>query len=210
MKTKDYRYMLFDFDGVILDSAPIRENGFRDTLKDHQELYVNQLVDYHVENGGLSRYVKFRYFYEQILGRQVSDATVQRLARQFSEIMRQNLVDKKLLIPDTLNFIKINHTKIPMHIVSGSDQEELLYLCEELGISRYFLSINGSPIPKKELVKQVLSKYSYTPSETLLIGDSINDYEAARDNDVDFYGYNNEDLKNISKVYVNAFKQLSK
>jgi phosphoglycolate phosphatase-like HAD superfamily hydrolase len=39
-----------------------------------------------------------------------------------------------------------------------------------------------------------------------LIGDSINDYEAAEESNIDFYGYNNEELKEVSKKYINNFE----
>jgi hypothetical protein len=43
-----------------------------------------------------------------------------------------------------------------------------------------------------------------------LIGDSINDYEASKANSIDFYGYNEINLKKISKIYLNDYKKLEK
>ncbi|MCH5322634.1 MAG: hypothetical protein J1E31_03515 [Helicobacter sp.] len=51
-----------------------------------------------------------------------------------------------------------------------------------------------------------MNHYSYTPQETILIGDSINDYEAANANHIDFYGYNNISLKQHSKRYIVSFR----
>jgi hypothetical protein len=42
-------------------------------------------------------------------------------------------------------------------------------------------------------------------SETILIGDSINDYEAVNKNNLDFYGFNNPNLINISKKYLDNY-----
>ena len=55
------------------------------------------------------------------------------------------------------------------------------------------------------MVKKILEKYKYDPKETILIGDSINDYEAANINGMKFYGYNNEKLREMSKVYLENF-----
>ena len=59
--------ILWDFDGVILSSMHIRDWGFREIFKTFKKEDVQKLLDYHNLNGGLSRYVKIRYFYEEIL-----------------------------------------------------------------------------------------------------------------------------------------------
>ena len=76
---------------------------------------------------------------------------------------------------------------------------ELIQICKELEISKYFKTIEGSPTPKNDLVKNILQKYSYNPKECILIGDSINDYEAANINGIKFYGYNNEELRSLDE-----------
>lgn len=115
--------------------------------------------------------------------------------------MRQSLSDKKYLINDTVNFIKNNYKKYNFHIVSGSEHNELNFLCQKLDLSQYFISINGSPTPKNQLIKNLLESYNYNISQTILIGDSINDYEAASVNKIGFYGFNNENLRDKSNIY---------
>ncbi|WP_149703840.1 HAD family hydrolase, partial [Campylobacter concisus] len=175
------------------------------------DVLVNRLLEYHSLNGGLSRYVKIRYFYNAILGIDVSDEKVQELASKFSYIMKTELTNKKYLITETVEFIKQNYKKYNFHIVSGSDEKELNYLCEKLDLSKFFKTIEGSPTPKNELVKNVLRKYNYNSNECILIGDSVNDYEAAYLNKIKFYGYNNEKLKNkadyIEDFYIFKIKE---
>ena len=55
------------------------------------------------------------------------------------------------------------------------------------------------------MVKNIIKTFKYETRETILIGDSINDYEAARDNCIRFYGYNNPDLKKYN--YINYFSE---
>jgi len=181
--------ILFDFDGVILDSMPIRHKGFELLFANHPFEKVNILLKYHEENGGLSRYHKIRYFYENILDLSISEEEVIEHASRFSEIMRRELINPSLLISDAVEFIKANHKRFPMHIVSGSDGNELRFLCKKLGLDPFFISIDGSPTPKITLVNDLLQKYGYPPSETVLVGDSINDYEAAEQNNIRFLGY---------------------
>jgi phosphoglycolate phosphatase-like HAD superfamily hydrolase len=207
MKIKN---ILWDFDGVILDSMSVRDWGFREIFKNNKKEDVDQLIRYHRQNGGLSRYVKIRYFHEDILQIPINDSEVLAYANSFSDLMRTRLIDKSNLIQETVNFIRLNSENYNFHIVSGSDQEELRFICSRLNLSNYFLSIHGSPTPKNELVKNLISNHNYIFTDTILIGDSVNDYEAARKNDLSFYGYNNLELKSISDFYIEGFETLEK
>jgi len=199
--------ILWDFDGVILDSMPVREYGFRKIFEEYNIEYVEKLLEYHNKNGGLSRYVKIRYFFEEILKESIDDEKIQYFANNFSYIMKKELINRKYLIVDTMEFITQYYKKYNFHIVSGSDEKELQYLCKELEIEEYFISINGSPTPKNKLVKNLLLAYDYHQNETILIGDSINDYEASKINNLDFYGFNNTNLKELSKEYLSCYKR---
>tara|TARA_B100000767_G_scaffold251948_1_gene255357 strand:- start:15647 stop:16264 length:618 start_codon:yes stop_codon:yes gene_type:complete len=189
--------ILWDFDGVILDSMKVRDWGFEQIFKSfHQEL-IDKLLIFHQKNGGLSRYVKIRYFYEKLLGKSISKEQVDEYAENFSCLMKMELIKPENLILDSLNHIKNNYEKYNFHIVSGSDQEELRFLCNELKISQYFKSIHGSPTPKNLLVSKLLENYKYNIDKTCLIGDSINDYEAALHNKIRFYNYNNPKISHL-------------
>ncbi len=200
-----FNIIFWDFDGVIMSSNKIRDLGFEKVLQSYPGNEVNALLDFHRKNGGLSRYVKFRYFFEQIRKEEAEEEKIQELAKNFSIIMRELLTNPGLLINDSLIYIRSNYEDKKMHIVSGSDQEELQHLCKQLNISHYFKSIHGSPAPKNELVGQIIKENNYNKKECILIGDSINDYEAAEENNIDFYGYNNNGLRKVSKKYINSF-----
>ncbi len=201
-----YKVIFFDFDGVILDSMPIRDYGFKKIVKNYPDEVVEKFIKYHQYNAGLSRFHKIRYFYNELLNKNISEEKVQEYANNFSKIMKEKLIDKQFLIEETIQFIKNNNDKIIMHIVSGSEQNELRYLCEKLEISQYFKSINGSPTHKNDLVKNILDSEQYNIKDCILIGDSINDYEAAKINGITFYGYNNEELRNKDR-YIDSFKK---
>jgi HAD superfamily hydrolase (TIGR01549 family) len=186
--------ILWDFDGVLMNSNEIRDQGFEIVLKSYSEKEVSQLMAFHRKNGGLSRYVKFRYFFEEILKQEISVEDIQKLADNFSIIMKELLNNPELLITETIEFVKSHYKQYKMHIVSGSDGNELRYLCKELGIDQYFLSIHGSPTPKKELIRNLLTNQGYRKEDCVMVGDSINDWEAAIDNGIDFLAYNNDKL----------------
>jgi HAD superfamily hydrolase (TIGR01549 family) len=192
--------ILWDFDGVILDSMAVRDWGFEEIFKKFDRDKVLLLLNFHRKNGGLSRYVKIRYFYEEILEKEITENEVLEYANAFSVLMKKELVNPTNLIQESLQFIKENYKNYKFHIVSGSDGEELRYLCEKMEISSYFMTIEGSPTPKNKLVKDLLKQHNYEISDCVLIGDSINDYEAAKDNKIQFMSYNNPDLDKYSEI----------
>lgn len=198
------KVILFDFDGVILDSMPIRDVGFRKIFEEFPSELVEEFIKYHRENGGLSRFYKIEYFYKNLLKKDISEEKILEYAAAFSEIMKKELINSKYLIQETIQFIEKNFNKKTFHIVSGSEQNELRYLCKELNLSKYFKSIEGSPTHKNNLVENILKREKYSLDEVILIGDSINDYNAASINGLKFFGYNNEKLKEKDE-YIDSF-----
>jgi phosphoglycolate phosphatase-like HAD superfamily hydrolase len=194
------KVIFWDFDGVLMDSNAVRDLGFELILAEYPKDQVDQLLAFHQANGGLSRYVKFRYFFEQVRGESCIDDEILVLAERFSLIMRELLVNPKLLIEETLNFLKENQGKYIMHITSGSDQNELRYLCKSMGIEHLFESIHGSPKPKKDWVKELINTYGYRNDECVLIGDSLNDFEATQHCNIHFLAYNNVMLDKYNSI----------
>ena len=67
------KVILFDFDGVILDSMPIRDYGFRKIFEKYPDELVENFIKYHRKNGGLSRFHKIEYFYKTLLKKDISE-----------------------------------------------------------------------------------------------------------------------------------------
>ncbi|EAL7260252.1 HAD family hydrolase, partial [Campylobacter coli] len=72
----------------------------------------------------------------------------------------------------------------------GADEQDLIEICKRLNLTQYFLSIHGSPTKKEILVRNLLTNNKYKSKETILIGDSVNDFETALGNSIYFYGIN--------------------
>ena len=193
--------IIWDFDGVIIFSNEVRDQGFRTIFREFKDFQIEELLVYHRANGGLSRYVKIRFFYEKILKTSITDTEVMHFANKFSEIMKIKLTNKSLMNKDWLVFMENKGHMYTHHIASGSDGKELNGLCKALGIHRYFKSIEGSPKPKNEIVKNIMERESYDENDVVLIGDAINDFEAAKVNNIHFRGYNNEALKVYGDYY---------
>lgn len=201
-----YCNILWDFDGVILNSMDVRHFGFGEIFSAYPESNVKKLLEFHEKNGGLSRYVKIRYFFEEVLGKEISEDQVNVWASKYSEIMLANLQKPELIIEDSLNFIQETQHQYRHHIVSGSDNNELNFLCKALKIHQNFISIHGSPIKKPVHINNIIANNKYQRSETVMIGDSKNDFDAAVATEIDFRGYNNPSLKELHPKYIESFQ----
>ena len=58
--------ILFDFDGVIVDSVEIKTEAFRDLFRQESADDLERILDYHKAHGGISRVKKIEYFYANI------------------------------------------------------------------------------------------------------------------------------------------------
>ena len=124
--------IIFDFDGVILDSMPIRTEGFKKIFENYDNKKVEELISFHLINGGLSRFVKIKYFFEELLETSISEEEINFFADKYSKIMKENLINEKYLIRETVDFIKNNNNKIKMFIASGSEEKELRLINKSL------------------------------------------------------------------------------
>ena len=55
--------IVFDCDGVILDSVPVKTRAFARIAAPHGQEAQDRFVMYHTRHGGVSRYKKFQWFY---------------------------------------------------------------------------------------------------------------------------------------------------
>lgn len=75
--------IVFDFDGVILESMDVKTRAFRDLFEDYPE-HNDEIVRFHLDNGGMSRFEKFRIIYRDILSLPLSESEFERLSTKFS------------------------------------------------------------------------------------------------------------------------------
>ena len=67
------RGIAFDFDGVLVESVDVKTKAYARLFEEYGEGVVSRVVDYHLTNGGISRFVKFRVIYSEILNKPLSE-----------------------------------------------------------------------------------------------------------------------------------------
>jgi len=176
--------VIFDFDGVLVESAEVKTDAFAQLFSAYPEK-VHEIIEYHVKNMGISRYVKFRYFYENILKKELSKDEEMELGEEFSQIVLEKIL-KAPFVGGALDFLDKYHKKLSLFIASGTPDEELHYITEKRGISHYFKEIHGAPRTKPEILIDILSRYLWRASEVVFVGDAESDLQAAKESGVCF------------------------
>lgn len=176
--------IIFDFDGVLVESANIKTEAFGEIFS-KWPAKTEEGVAYHLKNMGISRYVKFRYFYENILGEPYSEEIGLELGKQFSAIVSDK-IKKAPPVKGTIDFLKKWHKEYRLFIASGTPQEELQDIVSYKGIEKFFSFIFGSPATKFEIVTDILRTYPLSKEQVAFVGDAESDKKAAIDSGIHF------------------------
>ncbi len=190
--------IIFDFDGVILESAVIKTDAFSEVVKGYHEEQARAFVNYHMSHMGISRHVKFRYFIEEILKEEYAEEKEQILANAFEHIVFDRVM-KCAFVPGAQEFLERNYAKYNLFIASGTPDEEMQRIIDGRGLRKYFKGIYGTPMKKTEIIRLILDNYNYSNKEVIFVGDAGTDLNAARETDLIFVGrmtHENEEVFN--------------
>jgi HAD superfamily hydrolase (TIGR01549 family) len=180
----EYQTLVFDCDGVVLNSNKIKTQAFYEATKHFGHEPAQELVDYHVQNGGISRYAKFEYFITQILKQNLDESLNQDLLQRFAQAVKDGLM--KCEIAEGLEILREKTKHAKWLIVSGGDQEELREVFAERRLDKYFDGgIFGSPDDKAIILSREKALGNIKVN-ALFLGDSKYDYKASSQADLDF------------------------
>lgn len=187
MKISDYNSLVFDCDGVVLDSNRVKTEAFYYSTLPYGELAAKAMVKYHVANGGVSRYKKLAYFLDYIVPKYSvvnNKVGINELLDSYASHVREGL--SKCDIAPGLEKLRVITPCSRWLIVSGGDQSELRALFIQRGIAKWFDGgVFGSPDTKDEILQRELDSGNIQ-KPALFLGDSKYDYEASSLAGIDF------------------------
>ena len=181
-----YSSLVFDCDGVILNSNKIKSQAFYETANKYFDHFLaKEFLEYHKLNGGVSRYNKFDWLLStasQILPN-VNLPTKSDLLQLYKELVLSGLMNCE--IEPHIRKLR-SQSKAKWHVVSGGDQSELRYLFDHLNLSNLFDGgIFGSPDSKITILnREIRCRNIIKPA--LFLGDSKIDYISSQNSQLDF------------------------
>ena len=184
-KNVTVKAIIFDFDGVITESMDIKTQAFVYLFKDCQKEIVDKVIKLHLDNGGMSRFEKFKIIYKDYLNEMLTKDEEKRLGECFSEFCYEKMLECTY-VKGVERFLENNYKKYKLFIASGTPHEEMNKIVDERNLRKYFQGVWGSPKSKSEISKIILDKYNLKKDEVVFVGDAPTDYWGAEGAEIEF------------------------
>ena len=182
-----YDSIVFDFDGTLVKSKEIKALAFGKLYEEHGVAIVQQVIAYHREHEGLSRFVKFRYWHEHLLHQPYTDEIAENLSRSYSRLVHDAVIQAPY-VEGALEFLESHHQSLPLFVASGTPEPELRKIIACRSMNRFFQGVYGSPATKAQILQRILSEHQLGRERVLMVGDTLADWEGARCTGIVFLG----------------------
>jgi len=183
--------VVFDCDGVILESVDVKTRAFGKIVEKYGPESVARMTEYHLAHGGVSRSRKFEWFYDEVLGRKITEQEIQSLSKKFSQLAFKGVM-RSPMVPGIMETLEFVHGRLPMYVASGTPNDELLQVMDARNLTRFFNGVYGTPPEKSELLRRIIEQEGIAPNDTLMVGDSSTDLDAAQSCGSQFFGIGTE------------------
>ena len=117
--------IIFDFDGVIVNSHKIKTRAFFETFKSYGKKIAYDAQKFHEKNIGKSRYYKFKFIIKKFLKKKIKKSEIKILDQKFDNFTKKkinNLKPSKYL----LNFFQKKKNVYNFYISTGTPQKKLM------------------------------------------------------------------------------------
>lgn len=210
MKIPDYDIIIFDFDGVIIDSNKAKSDAFLEVFSEYDltnlggiDTYLNSSVN----NQGVTRFERFDFFLNNILNLRQSEIEIERykIEKRYQEISLKKVKKSKKTSLFESTDISYNN----FFIVSAAFEMDLIETIKffELDKNIPIDNVFGSPKSKKKNIEILFDKNKIKKTDNvLLIGDSLSDYKVSNLFGFDFlfvYQWSGESEDTIKQMRFN-------
>jgi beta-phosphoglucomutase len=172
--------VIFDMDGVVVDSNPFHLQKWVAFLDDHGIAYnAEELPNYVL---GHHNNTAFRHFF----GPQIAEAEMEKLNEELEEWFRREFKAHAKPVPGLSALVEECHgAGIPMAVASSAMRKNVEFVVDALGWQRYFHSLLTSdevshPKPHPEIYLKAAEKLRLAPSSCVAFEDSFVGIESAK------------------------------
>jgi len=167
--------IFFDVDGVLIDSLAAKGEAFASLFPKE---YRQDVMKFHLANGGLNRVEKIARISREIVGADLSDNEVSALVNSFSSAIQERVLAADE-IPGATPALAAVSKRFPIHAVSAVPTSEVIDVLQHHDMLHFFTSVHGSPTSKAATIVSLAQQHNYVPSQCLFVGDSLHDRDAA-------------------------------
>jgi len=192
--------IFFDFDGVIAESTKAKTEAFKELYLPFGEEVAAKVVDYHISHGGVSRFEKFKVFHNEFLNKEISEAEIQNLSVQFSNLVLDKVINSEE-VQGAHDFIKKYSKSHNLWIITGTPTPEIEIIAKAKALYSYFMGLYGSPEKKNYWTEFIIKKHQLERDETIFLGDATTDLDAAQFSNLHFALREHEENLEIFKEF---------
>ena len=174
-----YKAVLFDMDGVIVDSEPLHVAAFKQTLKQYgytlTDTAYRQYFAGHTDREGYQNYFAAKHITTDV------EMIVTATASTFKSMARGHIKP----LPGVVPLIKQLHSKVKLAVVTGSVRPEAELALQECGLQQYFdVIVTGDDVkhgkPSPEGFLQAAYKLRVAVEDCVIVEDSPPGLQAAQ------------------------------
>jgi len=201
-----YKCIIFDCDGVLVDSEPLSNQVMVDIAN---ELGANINLKYALRN--------FKGNSFNNCAQQISDLIGKAVPNNLEEIYRERSFEKFRNEIKSINEIKnvLDDLKLPFCVASSGPESKIKLNLELTGLMEYFQEnifscyTIGKWKPDPSVFNWAAKTMGYNPNECLIIEDSLIGVEAALNGGFDVFGYTAHDYNDeLRKMATKTFSEM--
>jgi phosphoglycolate phosphatase-like HAD superfamily hydrolase len=208
---KTSEVIIFDCDGVLMDSNRIKEEAFVKIAQNHLGNDAADFIrEFHRQNGGVSRVVKFQTTIERFYPEKID--MIDNLCSEFEALSRHEILHCQLALRCEEVLTELQHKNKRLMVLSGTPTKSLKDVLSQRNLLHYFDEIMGSPTSKVEHLTNLHKRGVLKRDQKFIfIGDSMTDLTASREfeNCQFFWSREFQNLQEFAKESVNWIDQLN-
>jgi phosphoglycolate phosphatase-like HAD superfamily hydrolase len=164
---------------VLVDSVDVKTRAFAALYAEYGADIERRVIAHHLAHSGISRYVKFRHYHEDLLGLAYNESIGHELSARFSRLVVDAVVAAPY-VAGAREFLDAYHQRLPLFVASGTPEEELREIVSRRGMQHYFQTVSGSPATKADILCNISRMTGIRPEQLLMVGDAAADLDGAR------------------------------
>ncbi len=172
------RALIFDFDGTLVDSNPIKRQAFEVCFAEFPERR-EEILAYCWGHQHIARGDKFRHVYERILGLPYTETIARRLFDRFEAATTRQVIDAPEIRGAVAFLETVRDGPALTALLSSTWHEALMQILQGRGWLRFFHTIQGSPVDKARWIATLRERHGWTREQVVFFGDTGEDAAAA-------------------------------
>lgn len=180
--------IIFDFDGVILDDASVKEEAFKHIFPEEHDNIVIPILEKYARQ---SRRIIIQKCIEEIEIKHKLSFDYEHYLNKYGNLTQETILNSSE-IKGATKALEVLSGRYKLFVLTATPDEQIKEIIKKRGFNQFTEIIGSDRGCKSELARQLLKKYDLNSKEVIYVGDGSNDLACARELNFEFIGIINE------------------